>query len=193
MPKPDAGLDPGTPGSRPGPKAGAKPLSHPGIPFILIYMPLNILGRGSKVPQGSKPDLGLVLSLGVLRPDQLMGPPGQMVEREGALTGREVGRAGESPGEPHPRGHGDSNPAVDAPVSGSLRAPKPSDPAKPSLNPSLINLTPVIPCGYTKPQSLGVSDYLAGLNADTGIGALYRPKLAQAPCPPAPTNGHSLI
>ena len=30
--EPDAGLDPGTPGSRPGPKAGAKPLSHPGIP-----------------------------------------------------------------------------------------------------------------------------------------------------------------
>ena len=29
---PDAGLDPGTPGSRPGPKAGVKPLSHPGIP-----------------------------------------------------------------------------------------------------------------------------------------------------------------
>ena len=26
------GLDPGTPGSCPGPKAGAKPLSHPGIP-----------------------------------------------------------------------------------------------------------------------------------------------------------------
>ena len=26
------GLDPGTPGSRPEPKAGAKPLSHPGIP-----------------------------------------------------------------------------------------------------------------------------------------------------------------
>ena len=25
------GLDPGSPGSRPGPKAGAKPLSHPGI------------------------------------------------------------------------------------------------------------------------------------------------------------------
>ena len=30
--KPDAGLDPGTPGSRSGPKASAKPLSHPGIP-----------------------------------------------------------------------------------------------------------------------------------------------------------------
>ena len=26
------GLDPGTLGSHPGPKAGAKPLSHPGIP-----------------------------------------------------------------------------------------------------------------------------------------------------------------
>ena len=30
--EPDVGLDPGTPGSYPGPKAGAKPLSHPGIP-----------------------------------------------------------------------------------------------------------------------------------------------------------------
>ena len=29
------GLDPGTPGSRPGPKAGPKPLSHPGIPVSL--------------------------------------------------------------------------------------------------------------------------------------------------------------
>ena len=28
----DVGLDPGTPGSSPGPKAGTKPLSHPGIP-----------------------------------------------------------------------------------------------------------------------------------------------------------------
>ena len=30
--EPDVGLDPGTPGSRPARKAGAKPLSHPGIP-----------------------------------------------------------------------------------------------------------------------------------------------------------------
>ena len=30
--EPDVGLDPRTPGSGPGPKAGAKPLSHPGIP-----------------------------------------------------------------------------------------------------------------------------------------------------------------
>ena len=30
--EPNVGLDPGSPGSRPGPKAGAKPLRHPGIP-----------------------------------------------------------------------------------------------------------------------------------------------------------------
>ena len=30
--EPDVGLHPGSPGSRPGPKAGAKPLRHPGIP-----------------------------------------------------------------------------------------------------------------------------------------------------------------
>ena len=44
--EPDVGLDPGSPGSRPGPKAGAKPLGHPGIPtfssfihfeFIFVY------------------------------------------------------------------------------------------------------------------------------------------------------------
>ena len=29
---PDAGLDPGTPGSRPEPKADAQPLNHPGVP-----------------------------------------------------------------------------------------------------------------------------------------------------------------
>ena len=31
--EPDMGFDPGSPGSRPGPKAGTKPLCHPGIPF----------------------------------------------------------------------------------------------------------------------------------------------------------------
>ena len=37
MPRePDVGLDPGSPGSRRGgPKAGAKPLRHPGIPRML--------------------------------------------------------------------------------------------------------------------------------------------------------------
>uniref|UniRef100_A0A8P0TFK3 RAB22A, member RAS onco family n=1 Tax=Canis lupus familiaris TaxID=9615 RepID=A0A8P0TFK3_CANLF len=33
--EPDVGLDPGSPGSRPGPKAGAKPLRHPGIPMLV--------------------------------------------------------------------------------------------------------------------------------------------------------------
>ena len=37
--EPDVGLDPGTPGSYPGQKAGAKPLSHSGIPPKLLLMP----------------------------------------------------------------------------------------------------------------------------------------------------------
>ena len=38
---PDVGFDPGSPGSRPGPKAGAKLLRHPGIPivfFLILYL-----------------------------------------------------------------------------------------------------------------------------------------------------------
>eukprot|EP00071_Canis_lupus_P032408 XP_022265965.1 serine dehydratase-like isoform X3 [Canis lupus familiaris] len=45
--EPDVGFDPGSPGSRPGPKAGAKPLRHTGIPIIFIsdvpYRDLGIL------------------------------------------------------------------------------------------------------------------------------------------------------
>ena len=36
--EPNAGLDPGTPGSHPGPKAGAKLLSHPGVPRLLFII-----------------------------------------------------------------------------------------------------------------------------------------------------------
>ena len=38
--EPDVGLDPRTPGSQPQPKAGAKPLRHPGIPknYYLKYI-----------------------------------------------------------------------------------------------------------------------------------------------------------
>ena len=39
--EPDVGFDPGSPGSRPGPKAGAKPLHHPGIPFIILFIPMG--------------------------------------------------------------------------------------------------------------------------------------------------------
>ena len=35
--EPDVGLNPRTPGSHPGPKAGTQPLSHPGIPSCLIF------------------------------------------------------------------------------------------------------------------------------------------------------------
>ena len=41
--EPDVGFDPRTPGSRPGPKAGTKPQSHPGIPYSLtLYALLKI-------------------------------------------------------------------------------------------------------------------------------------------------------
>ena len=33
--EPDVGFDPGSPGMRPGPKTGAKPLRHTGIPSSL--------------------------------------------------------------------------------------------------------------------------------------------------------------
>ena len=44
--EPDVGFDPGSPGSRPGPKAGAKPLRHPGIPeshYIFNYFNRSLL------------------------------------------------------------------------------------------------------------------------------------------------------
>ena len=34
--EPDVGFDAGSPGSRPGPKSGAKLLHHPGIPKLLF-------------------------------------------------------------------------------------------------------------------------------------------------------------
>ena len=33
---PDVGFNPRSPGSRPGPKAGAKPLRHPGFPLFFL-------------------------------------------------------------------------------------------------------------------------------------------------------------
>ena len=43
--EPDVGFDPRTPGSRPGSKAGAKPLRHPGIPRSLKYIVNKIRHR----------------------------------------------------------------------------------------------------------------------------------------------------
>ena len=37
-PEPDVGFDPESPGSCPGPKAGAKPLRHPGIPSLYFEL-----------------------------------------------------------------------------------------------------------------------------------------------------------
>ena len=46
MQEPDVGLDPGSPASCPGPKAGAKPLSHPGIPDLFIFLRERMSGEG---------------------------------------------------------------------------------------------------------------------------------------------------
>ena len=47
--EPDVGFDPGSPGSRPGPKAGAKPLRHPGIPvfeeFDKLQQKRKVIGK----------------------------------------------------------------------------------------------------------------------------------------------------
>ena len=44
--EPDVGFDPRCPGSRPGPKAGTKPLRHPGIPlFSPLLFNVRISGR----------------------------------------------------------------------------------------------------------------------------------------------------
>ena len=45
--KPDLGLNPGSPGSHPGPKAGAKPLRHSGIPLNrLLFFKTECVSRG---------------------------------------------------------------------------------------------------------------------------------------------------
>ena len=41
--KPDVGFDPESPGLRPGPKAGAKLLSHPGIPDYHFFKKLYLI------------------------------------------------------------------------------------------------------------------------------------------------------
>ena len=45
--EPDVGFDPGSPGLSPGPKAGAKPLRHPGIPWPVFLMGLLSFPNGS--------------------------------------------------------------------------------------------------------------------------------------------------
>ena len=51
--KPDAGLDPGTPGSRPELKAGVQPLSHPGIIYYFCFI-IKSIHRGTWVAQSIK-------------------------------------------------------------------------------------------------------------------------------------------
>ena len=47
--EPDVGFDPGSPGSRPGPKSGAKPLRHPGIPIQMLLKTRDSGGEQEKI------------------------------------------------------------------------------------------------------------------------------------------------
>ena len=68
--EPDMGFDPRSPGSHPGPKAGAKPLRHPGIPSRLF---LSSFTNGiASILVGKPPWRALV----VLRAAQASGPQG---------------------------------------------------------------------------------------------------------------------
>ncbi|CAD7682574.1 unnamed protein product [Nyctereutes procyonoides] len=49
--EPDVGFDPGSPGSRPGPKAGAKPLRHPGIPAFPFLLLKVVIKEWSESPE----------------------------------------------------------------------------------------------------------------------------------------------
>ena len=54
--EPDVGFDPGSPGSRPAPKAGAKPLRHPGIPWLYLlisHLQSNLLSMKPHLSQFS--------------------------------------------------------------------------------------------------------------------------------------------
>ena len=58
--EPEVGFNPGFPGSRPGPKAGAKPLRHPGIPRFYLFIHERQRGRDvgrgrSRLPVGLDP------------------------------------------------------------------------------------------------------------------------------------------
>ena len=46
--KPDTGLNPKTPGSCPGPRAGAKPLSHPDTPLYVFNFKKKFLFNWNK-------------------------------------------------------------------------------------------------------------------------------------------------
>ena len=60
--EPDVGFDPGFPGSRPGPKAGAKPLRHPGIPEIKFFTFLKI-----SIPLSFCPSCSCALALSLFQ------------------------------------------------------------------------------------------------------------------------------
>ena len=66
MQEAQCGLDPGSPGSRPEPKADVQPLSHPGIPIANFYIspqPLGPADWDKKVNQGHQTEIIIIPGL----------------------------------------------------------------------------------------------------------------------------------
>ena len=91
------GLNPGTPGSRPGPKADAQPLSHPGVPelytffFLRFYLFMRHRERErerqrhrqrEKQAPCKEPDVGLDPGTPGSRPGPKAGTKGSISEPE---------------------------------------------------------------------------------------------------------------
>ena len=57
--EPDVGFDPGSPESRPGPKAGVKPLRHPGIPGMFIINTISNKIFEKMLGDGQLKDIGV--------------------------------------------------------------------------------------------------------------------------------------
>ena len=75
--EPDVGLNPGTSGSRPRPKADAQPLSHPGVPHSFFFFKdfIYLLMRDTERERGGDTGRGRSrLPVGSLMQNSIPGP-----------------------------------------------------------------------------------------------------------------------
>ena len=100
------GLDPRTPGSRPEPKADGQPLSHPGVPLIIVLICISLsagevdslIQQMFECPLSAKPCTGTKSPV-ANKTDAILGHlVGSVVEHLSAFgSGRDPGVLGLSP------------------------------------------------------------------------------------------------
>ena len=61
--EPNVGLDPRSPGSSPGPKADAQPLSHPGVPVFILSFHSNLKGIGQSLKSSTSFDESNIVTI----------------------------------------------------------------------------------------------------------------------------------